>query len=269
MRRRAALVIVAAVATVIGMAAVAGRARAAGEDIKPCEPPCDVGAICLSGVCMMPAPPATAAPDAAYPEQTDPYPPPPPHGYRPPTHPPPLTTPRTPRSSGFQPVLYAGTHSFSGDRTNATEPGLRLGAILGGRATEVVSANGELTIDILNFDPDASGTMVQMTLSPLFHAATASADIVIGPRLGAWALTSHASAGGVSTNIEEEGWTLGANAGVFFPVGRGSTALGVLFSVATLQVTRACRSISGSGELCSGDVDRDFNLFSLTFAAML
>ena len=82
-------------------------------------------------------------------------------------------------------MLYAGVHSVSGEGTRGTDPGLRLGAILGGRATEVVSANGEITIDILNFANTAgsssSGGMVQMTLSPLFHAATASSDIVIGP----------------------------------------------------------------------------------------
>ena len=258
---------------VIGMVAVAGPARAAGEDIKPCEPPCDVGAICLNGICVVPAPPATTVPDAAYAEQPDPYPPPPPHGYPPPAHPPQLTTPRTPRSSGFQPVLYAGAHSLSGDGTSTTHPGLRLGAILGGRATEVVSANGEITVDVFNFDTSAggsaSGSMFQMTLSPLFHAATASADIVIGPKLGVWALSSRASVGGVSTSVEERGWTFGANAGVFFPVGQGSTALGLLFSAASLHVTRACGSISGSAEQCSGDVDDDFNIFSLTFAAML
>jgi hypothetical protein len=164
-------------------------------------------------------------------------------------------------------------HSLSGDDTSATDPGLRLGAILGGRATEVVSANGEITVDVFNFDTSAggsaSGSMFQMTLSPLFHAAKANADIVIGPKLGVWALSSRASAGGVSTSVEERGWTLGANAGVFFPVGQGSTALGLLFSFANLQVTRACQSISGSAEQCSGDVDGDFNIFSLTLAAML
>jgi hypothetical protein len=164
-------------------------------------------------------------------------------------------------------------HSLSGDDTSATDPGLRLGAILGGRATEVVSANGELTVDVFNFETSAggsaSGSMFQMTLSPLFHAARANADIVIGPKLGVWALSSRASAGGVSTSVEERGWTLGANAGVFFPVGQGSTALGMLFSFANLQVTRACQSVSGSAEQCSGDVDGDFNIFSLTFAAML
>ena len=88
-----------------------------------------------------------------------------------------------------------------------------------------------------------------MTFSPLFHAATASSDIVIGPRLGAWTLTSHASTGGVTTEVAEQGWTVGANAGVFFPVGPGSAALGMLFSFANLHVTRACQSVSGLADM--------------------
>ena len=170
-------------------------------------------------------------------------------------------------------MLYAGAHALSGDGRNATDPGLRLGAILGGRATDVVSANGEITVDVFNFDTriagSMSGSMLQMTLSPLFHAATASADIVLGPKLGAWALSSRGAAGAAAASVEEQGWTFGANAGVFFPVGRGSTALGVLLSYANLQVTRACRSAGASAPGCSGAVDGDFNIFSLTFAAML
>jgi len=164
-------------------------------------------------------------------------------------------------------------HSLSGQGTSGTDPGLRLGAILGGRATEVVFAGGEITVDLFNFNTNpgtsASGAMVQMTFSPLFHTTTPSSDIVVGPKLGAWALSTHSSAGGVSGDVEEQGWTLGVNAGVFFPVGQGSAALGILASFANLQITRACQSISDYGEQCSSDVDGDFNIFSLTFAAML
>ena len=268
----------------IGMAALAGPARAAGEDVRPCEPPCAEGAVCLNGTCMVPAQPATAAPDPAYPpaypEHPYPYPPPPgygypppgyaPPGYPPPAYSPPLTTPRTPRKSGFQPVVYAGMHSLS---EQGTDVGLRLGAILGGRATEFLSANGEITVDILNFDVpsgvSASGAIFQMTLSPLFHATSASADIAIGPKLGAWALSSHASGSGFSADVEEQGWTLGANLGVFFSVGQGSTALGFLFSYANLQITRTYQSLSGYGKQYSNDVNGDTNIFSLTFTTIL
>ena len=170
-------------------------------------------------------------------------------------------------------MLYTGVHSLSGNAHERHGPGPAARRNSGGRATELVSANGEITIDILNFDTgagtSASGGMIQMTLSPLFHAATASSDIVIGPKLGAWTLTSHASAGGVSTRVAQQGWAVGANAGVFFPVGHGSAALGMLFSFANLHVISACQSVGGLGEQCSGDMNGDLNIFSLTFAAML
>lgn len=169
-------------------------------------------------------------------------------------------------------MLYAGLHSFSGDGTSGTDPGLRIGTILGGRVSESFSANGEITIDVINFDaPDgatASGGMAQMTFSPLFHASTPTAELVIGPKFGAWAMANEASSAGVTATVEEQGWTFGANAGVFFPVGTGTTSLGMLFSFANMQITHACQTISGLGEQCP-DVDGDFNLFSVTFAAML
>jgi len=278
MRGWAALAMMVAPASVIGIAAVAGPARADGsQDVRTCAPPCAAGGICLNGTCVAPAQPAPAAPDPAdplaYPEHPYPSPAPPPDSASPSAHPPQLTTPRTPRSSGFQPVLYAGVHALSGDGMTATEPGLRLGALLGGRATDIVSANGEITVDVFNFDTSIagsrSGSMLQMTFSPLFHAATASADIVLGPKLGAWALSTRGSAAGTSTSVEAEGWTLGANVGVFFPVGQGSTALGLLFSFADLHVSDACRTVTGAAQQCAGVMDGDFNILSLTFAAML
>src|SRR5688572_13303091 len=131
MRGRAApavllVVVLVAALMLIAMAALASPARAADEDVRPCEPPCAEGAICLNGTCMVPAQPATATADAvaadppAYPEHASP----------PPANPPPTTTPRAPRSSGFQPMLYAGAHALSGAGTGGTDPGLRLGAIL-------------------------------------------------------------------------------------------------------------------------------------------
>ena len=260
---------------VIGVAAVAAPARAAGEDVRPCEPPCAAGAICLNGTCMMPAQPATAVRTSLTRPRIPSIRPIPPRqtATRHPLTPPPLTTPRTPRSGGFQPVLYAGVHALSGAGTSGTDPGLRLGAILGGRATEVVSANGEITIDIFNFNTSpggsASGAMVQMTLSPLFHAATASADIVIGPKLGAWALTSHASAGGVSTDVDGAGVDARRQRRRVFPVGPGQHRAGHVVQLRQPAGHPRLPVRQRSGEQCSGDVDGDFNIFSLTFAAML
>ena len=52
-------------------------------------------------------------------------------------------------------MLYAGGHSLS---SQGTDLGVRLGALLGGRATEVLSANGEITIDILTVKTTPGGS---------------------------------------------------------------------------------------------------------------
>ena len=84
-----------------------------------------------------------------------------------------------------------------------------------------------------------------MTFSPLFHAAT-PLRLVIGPKLGASGEYdgSRSSCGGVIDQVEEQGWTIGANVGVFFPSGTADS-LGMLFSFANMQITRACRTVSG------------------------
>jgi hypothetical protein len=54
---------------------------------------------------------------------------------------------------------------------------------------------------------------------------------------------------------------------VFFPVGRGTTSLGMLVSYATLQLERTCVTIPGLGKDCS-DADGDASAVGLTFAAL-
>ena len=167
---------------------------------------------------------------------------------------------------------YAGLHSFSGEGTAGVDPGLRLGAILGGRVSEVFSANGEVTIDLMNPDEPAGGDisewLAHVTFSPLFHVSTTSAEIVIGPKLGAWTLSGHVSSAYLTADVEQRGWTIGANAGVFFPLSGGSTSLGMLLSYANLQLTHSCLSISGYGEQCLDDESGDVDIFGLTFAAL-
>ena len=177
-----------------------------------------------------------------------------------------------PRPSGgqFQAVPYLGLHAFGGGTSNGADPGLRLGAILGGRVSDSLSANGEMTIDVMNHAvPSASGGMAQMTFSPLFHAGSPATELVVGPRFGAWAMTSQRSTDGVDTAIEAQGWTIGANAGVSVPVGQGATSLGMLLSFANFLVANSCISMTGYGEMCPNRAARDFNVVSLTFAAML
>jgi len=111
-----------------------------------------------------------------------------------------------------------------------------------------------------------SEAMVHMTFSPLFHVRTPNAEIAIGPKLGAWALSGHARRYGGSVDVEQEGWTIGGNAGVFFPVGGGTASLGMLLSYANLQLTHSCVT-NVYGEDCS-EPDGSADVFGLTFAAL-
>jgi hypothetical protein len=274
---------------VVSMAAVVSPAPVEAEEEKVCEPACEAGATCVNGTCMVPAqqakpaPAPSQAPAAPPPQAYAPgYPPPqayapgyPPPGYQYPppyAYPPrPMPAPARPPRVGFLALPYAGIHSFSGSGTNGLDPGLRLGAILGGAVSEIFSVNGEATIDVMNpssAGADASEDMATLAFSPLFHARSGSAEIVIGPKLGLWALSGHASNGITTVDVDEQGWTIGGNAGVFFPVGTGTASLGMLLSFANLQVSHFCATVTGYGEMCSSDVSGDVNVLGMTFAAL-
>jgi hypothetical protein len=262
------------------LAAVALPAAAEAQEEKVCEPACGAGATCVNGLCMVPAQSAPAAatpapapaPPAAPPQGTG-YPPPayyyPPRAY---AYPPAATAAAAPpERSGFLALPYIGINSFSGSGLDSLDPGLRLGALLGGSVSGIFSANGEITIDVMN--PNAPGVdvteaMVHLTFSPLFHARTPAAEFVIGPKLGIWGLSAHATDGFTTADISQNGWTIGANLGAFFPVANGSASLGMLVSFANLQLLETCLTVSGYPEMCSDNANADANVLGLTFAAL-
>lgn len=166
---------------------------------------------------------------------------------------------------------YIGIDSFSGYGTGGLGPGLRLGALLGGVVFPRLSLNGELTVDVMNprTGLDASESMLQFTISPLIHMRASSAEVVFGPKVGPWRLSGQSSDGIVTTDVDEQGWTVGANAGVFFAVGGGGRSLGMLLSAATLVATRFCETFSGNhSQSCSGSVYGDVSVLAFTFAAL-
>src|SRR5215831_4852908 len=210
------------------MAAFALPARAESEAENHCHPACQTGATCVNGTCMVPAPatgPAPVAPPAATtaPAATTPAPaamtpapapppptpaPAPPPAYAPgspqpgspyaapvyayPSRPPPAPPPH----SGLLALPYIGVNSFSGSGTSSLDPGLRFGSFLGGFVTPTFSVDGEATMDIMNPNTpgiESSEWMAHFTFSPLFHARGPSAEFVIGPKLGLWTLSAHAS----------------------------------------------------------------------------
>jgi hypothetical protein len=269
------LMLSSAVALIAGLAALPARA----DEPVDCDPACGAGQTCVQGVCMIPAPaPAAdrspsptppAQPPVAYPPPQTPYPP---YGYQPPSYLPAPAPPRPPRT-GFLALPYAGIHSFSGQGNGDLDPGFRVGSLVGARVSDLFSANMEVTFDILNPNNpagvSASAYMLHATASPLFHIAAPPAEIVIGPKLGAWFEWGTASEGTIHADVTERGWTLGVNVGLFFPVGDGAAQLGMLASFANLQITHACATLTGYGydqRVCEDGSDVD--VFGLTFAAL-
>jgi hypothetical protein len=112
---------------------------------------------------------------------------------------------------------------------------------------------------------------MHLTLSPLFHVTAAvPVTLVLGPKLGVWFNWVHASDGYSSVDLNEHGWTFGANAGLFFPVGSGTTELGMLLSYANIRATQTCITATGYGTKvhdCSEE-SGDANVLGMTFAAL-
>jgi hypothetical protein len=223
--------------------------------------------------------PAQAAPPPGYQQQPPPgyapqgYPPPPPQGYPPPQTymaPPP---PPPPGKHGFLPILYLGVNSFQGKTGDNMGPGFRLGTILGGRITDQISLNGEMTIDFLNLNNDGGADItvveVDLAFSPLFHQPVgSSAEFVIGPKLGFMALSESASSGGQDLGSGTgSGYVLGLNAGLFAAVSP-STSIGGLLSFESRSFSKLCSTEPGFAEQCqTSGLDSD-KVLGITGAVM-
>jgi hypothetical protein len=269
---------------------VAGLPAAdAQEAAQSCQPACAAGQRCVDGVCMVPAPaapaqrsdpeppaPAPSAPAYGYgpppvgygnsPGYGHPHSAPPLYGYTPPPHRPPI------KHGDFLALPLLGIHSVQGSRSNA-DPGLRIGALLGWRVTELFSANIGLVGDIANDNPppgySESEYLGHLTFSPLLSVGTASVEFVIGPKAGVWRLSTHIT-GSEQLDATAWGWTLGLNAGVFFPVSEG-VSLGGLFSYESLQPLNLCATVASSsaGEQCTSDGLSSLDMIGLAFALLI
>jgi hypothetical protein len=187
-----------------------------------------------------------------------------PQPYGAPAQPPP-PAPRSP----FLGLPFLGINSIQ-NSNSGTGPGFRIGGIGGFRMNEQVSLNLEAVYDAININNAPSGVSAynfQFAAAPFFHVpASPQADIVIGPKLGAFHFseTENVSYYGyyASGTSSTTGWLAGINAGAFFrlsPV----LALGGLVSFDYEKAT-SC-SISGSYS-CTVNSDAD-GLKMLSFAA--
>jgi hypothetical protein len=183
----------------------------------------------------------------------------------------PASATRATWKEGFMVVPMLGINSFQGDSGKQTGPGLRLGLLLGSRMTEHFSLNVGFAFDIANPDVpsgvDASRYVLDVGFNPLFHFPLEKLDIVAGPLAGAF--VDHGSVGGPPLAVDTwaYGWTVGANAGVLFPVG-ARARLGGLANFYLRNPLNVCVVANGSDNCSSTGID-SVKTIALSFAALL
>jgi hypothetical protein len=92
-------------------------------------------------------------------------------------------------------------------------------------------------------------------------------DIVAGPLAGVF--VDHGSVGGAGPSVDTwaYGWTVGANAGVLFPVG-AKARLGGLANFYLRNPLNACVTANGM-DTCSSNGVNSVKTLALSFAALL
>jgi hypothetical protein len=224
-----------------------------------------------------PPPPAQQQPNAYPPPSGYAYPPPAGYQQSPPQqgYPPPATNYYPPQQGGYPPAGYPpppppaqglsqrrgflalpflGINSYQGKTGKDMNPGLRLGVLLGGHVNEQLSLNGELVIDVMNFDemggPQIAAADVVLALSPLFHLLIGKAELAVGPKVGlrSAAMSMDSSAGEEKQTLA--GYVIGINAG-FFTAVSNSMSIGGLLSAEIRTTHKLCSTAAGFRENCT------------------
>jgi hypothetical protein len=177
---------------------------------------------------------------------------------------------RRPPRRFFLATPYLGISSFLGETADIGRRavGARAGAILGFRLHHAFSLNGELSVDVLNFRDVPSGQKMSggafaLSASPLFHLFAPTVELVFGPRVGVWGEGISRKVNGVETTFSANGFLLGLNAGLFFPV-RRCLSVGGLMTLDSRRFSRTCTKNAGGSDDCSED-NLPKSLTNLTF----
>lgn len=177
------------------------------------------------------------------------------------------------RRSAFLFMPSLGIHSFQNESAK-TDPGFRTGALLGGRVAEVLSINGEAVLDVLNPSnvPDGvsvSAIQFHAALSPLVHARAEGLELVAGPKLGLFALSSTSSGFGDSIEEFARGWLVGFNLGVFGAL-TDTLSIGGRLSFDVEYADKYCANVNNSGERCqSVESDTSAKVLGLGVALLM
>ncbi len=120
----------------------------------------------------------------------------------------------------------------------------------------------------MNWDaPNASNYVFDLGFNPLFHFPNGKLEIVAGPVLGVFLDKGAWEPGTVVADTWTYGWTLGANAGLLFPVG-SKVRLGGLLNFFLRNPIKACFTANGSDN-CLSDGLTSPKVLALSVAAIL
>jgi hypothetical protein len=169
---------------------------------------------------------------------------------------------------GFMVVPSVGINSIMGDAGQNTGVGLRVGLLAGSRMGENWSLSVGFAFDKVTMDaPTASDYVLDIGFNPLAHFPLEKLEIVAGPVLGVFVDKGAAGSGNFTIDTWAYGWTLGANAGLLFPVG-AKVRLGGLVNLFVRNPLKACVTANGS-DTCGSEGLLSPKVLSLSLAAML
>jgi hypothetical protein len=202
-------------------------------------------------------PPPAYAPPPGYPSAPPPgyyYAPPPGYAYAPP--PPALYAPlpRQPRTKrAFLVLPQLGTHSYQNMAARSYDPGLRVGSIVGGRFSDRLSLDADMTFDVSNVHGVAPGDSFRewtfaLAICSLFQIPVGPLEFLTGPKAGYAFGRAERRMMGVTEQDRSTALLVGLDAGVFMPVSP-QTSLGVLLSLEFRFPQHVCRKTTGV-EIC-------------------
>ena len=163
---------------------------------------------------------------------------------------------------------FVGIHSYQQAEAANTDPGLRIGSVMGGRLSDLFSLNGEVHADLTNPGDLPAGTKIsELTFSgcfsPLVQIHDENIEFVLGPKIGGFLVQQRISNGLGNSAADGLGLLIGLNFGMFYPVSP-ATSVGVLLSLELAKLTTVC-----ADSVCDMNVDAPASeILGLTAAAL-
>jgi hypothetical protein len=153
-------------------------------------------------------------------------------------------------------IPYLGFHSYRNHEAAAYGPGLRIGSFFGGRLGELLSMNGELTVDRakINSPIDLQQWFFRVSFSPLVHLPAGLLEVGLGPKVGIYSVSTNYPDTGTTIPTASSGYSTGLNAGVFAPLSP-SAAIGGLLSFDLMWSKRTCALGLGGTAQCGPTTD--------------